>query len=49
MKSKTKTQLTDIHLENSLRIASSQIQANIEKLVENNVSYHIKNKIKFCN
>jgi len=33
VKSKTRTWLTDIHLENSLRITSSQIQPNIEKLV----------------
>jgi len=32
-KSKTRARLTDIHLENSLRIASSQIQPNIDKLV----------------
>ncbi|CAI6351667.1 unnamed protein product [Macrosiphum euphorbiae] len=33
VKSKTRARLTDIHLENSLRIASSQIQPNIKKLV----------------
>jgi len=33
IKSKTRTQLTDIRLENSLKIATSQIQPNIEKLV----------------
>jgi 17beta-estradiol 17-dehydrogenase/3beta-hydroxysteroid 3-dehydrogenase/mitotic-spindle organizing protein 1 len=33
VKSKTRARLTDIHLKNSLRIASSQIQPNIEKLV----------------
>lgn len=32
IKSKTKALLTDIHLENSFRIASSQIQLNVEKL-----------------
>lgn len=33
VKSKTKARLTYIHLENSLKIASPQIQPNIEKLV----------------
>uniref|UniRef100_A0A2S2NPE9 SCAN domain-containing protein 3 n=1 Tax=Schizaphis graminum TaxID=13262 RepID=A0A2S2NPE9_SCHGA len=33
VKSKTRARLTDSHLESSLRIASSQIQPNINKLV----------------
>jgi len=33
IKPKTRTQLTDIHLKNSLRIASSKIQPSIKKLV----------------
>ena len=33
--SKTKTPISDTHLENSLRITTCQITANIEKLVKN--------------
>lgn len=33
VKSKTRARLTDIHLENSLKITSSQIKSNIGKLV----------------
>ncbi|KAF0758628.1 SCAN domain-containing protein 3 [Aphis craccivora] len=48
VKSKNRAQLTNIHLENLLKIASFQIQPNIKKntlLVKNNVNYHTKNKI----
>lgn len=35
MKSKTRTRITDVHLENSLRIATSNIKPDIDKLVKN--------------
>lgn len=46
VKSKTRARRTDVRLENPLRIASSQIHLNIEKLVSvnTNVSHHSKNK-----
>lgn len=35
MKSKTRTRITDVHLENSLWIATSNIKSDIDKLVKN--------------
>jgi hypothetical protein len=42
VKSKTRTQITDQHLGNTLRIATSNIDANIDKLVKPTPTYTLK-------
>jgi hypothetical protein len=38
VKSKARNQITDQHLENTLRIAASNTDANIDKLVKGNIA-----------
>lgn len=45
-KSKIRTQKTDTHLENSLRVVSSKIEPNLEKLVKEKHCQILKYPIK---
>jgi hypothetical protein len=42
VKSKTRTEVTNTHLENSLQIATSRIKADTDRLVENTAKFLTK-------